>query len=1084
MRKSLMLLAGLILFSVLAFAQSKTISGKITDQLGQPVQFASVRIKGTKTGTSADADGNFSIKVEVGKTLVITGAGMTTKEVLIGNESSLAISVSRQQTNMTEVVVTALGIKRQPKQLGYSTAVVDAKNLNEVSVVNLATGLTAKVSGVDIRLADNSVNPTVKITFRGSRSIAGDNSALIVVDGIIVDQSYIASLNPEDVENITILKGANGAALYGKDASNGVMIITTKKGKKGQFTVNYKNSTMWNHLSYMPKLQNEYSPNGGESAPYLDPLTGLPLPVPYENQNFGPAYNSLDFPYSQIAIGFDSTGGIKYGPYKAYKNGRSDFFQTGVLEQNSLSVGGANNWGNFYASGQHESTQGIVFNDRSSRSTGRFNGGLHFGNFSAQGGISYAHRDVNQAGLVYGGGTQYRPVFWSVINQPPNIDLKTVKNVDNDYYDSPSGYINQYYTNPWYQVFHSRAIQKINTLVSNLQLDYKFTKFLSFTARSGYNKTSTNDPSHIDAYTYSDYAASDPWAAGGTASTAPTMPFQSEIVKINFDDWNSDGYFTGKFKKDRFDFTLIAGANYRRRTTHGYVYSNQATSTIAIPNSTTKVNNADGSAYANYHYNAYSQAAYGDLTVGYDSWVFLHASFRNDWLSILSKETRSFNYEGADVSFVLSDKFPGIVSDNGLSYLKARVSFAKTGNVSIPSTAYIGYLAGQSYGLSMPTYGAYGIYPAVSVGGGFPYGSMNGYSTSYASVQPALKPEQDLSTEVGFDLALFHNRIELDASYYATGITNQTITSNVSGATGTSTLLLNTGKLQDNGIDLDLKLTPLFKIGKFNWNINANFSWLNNKVVYLTKGDTAGSKFVVAGSGSAVYNQDAVSGKQYLSLYVSDWNRDPQGRVIVGSNNGLPTTNSNLVYAGNTNYRYLVGLTSQMQYKGFSLNAVFDYRGGAKFLASQGQAMDFAGISATSATNRSHFIIPNSSYFDGTKYVANTSIPTTGTAAQFWSTTYNAISAPYVVSAAFWKLRELALTYDIPLAAIGMQRAVKKATFALIGQNLFMWRPKSNQWTDPEFSSSLYSNANAVGVANEYVTPPLRSYGFSLNVTF
>jgi TonB-linked SusC/RagA family outer membrane protein len=1084
MRKSLMLLAVLVLSSVLAFAQTKTISGKITDQLGQPVQFASVRIKGTKTGTSADADGNFSIKIDVGKTLIITGAGMTAKEVLIANESPLNIQVSRQQTNMTEVVVTALGIKRQPKQLGYSTAVVDAKNLNEVSVVNLATGLTAKVSGVDIRLADNSVNPTIKVTFRGSRSIAGDNGALIVIDGIIVDQSYLASMNPEDVENVTILKGANGAALYGKDASNGVMIITTKKGKKGQFSINYKNSTMWNKLSYMPKLQNEYSPNGGEPAPYIDPLTGWPLPVPYENQNFGPAYNSRDFPYTQIPIGFTATDTL-YGPYKAYPDGRKDFFQTGVLEQNSLSVGAANNWGNFFASGQHESTQGIVFNDKSSRNVGRFNGGVHFGNFSAQGGISYAHRDVDQAGLVYGGGTQYRPVFWSVINQPPNIDLKTVKNVDGNVYDNPSGYINQYYTNPWYQVFHSRAKQHINTLISNLQLDYKFTPWLAFTARSGYNKTTTNDPSNIDSFSYTKYAASDPWGAGGTARTAPTMPYQQEIVKMNYDDWNSDGYFTGRYKVSDFDFTLIAGANYRRRTSHAYWYSNQAvTPTMVIPNSINKVNNADGSAYTNYSYKTYSQAAYADLTVGYDSWIFLHGSFRNDWLSILSPQTRSFNYEGGDVSFVLSDKFPSIVSPNGLSYLKARVSYAKTGNVSIPSTTTVGYLAGQSYGLQLPTYGAYGIYPGVSVGQGFPYGSMNGYSLSYNSVQPLLKPEQDLSSEFGIEIGFLGSRILLDASYYAIAVTNQTITSNVSGATGTGTLLLNSGKIQDNGIDLDLKLTPLLKIGKFNWNINANFSYLNNKVVYLTKGDTAGSKFVVAGSGSSVYNQDAISGKNYLSLMVSDWNRDPQGRVIVDQHTGLPSTNPNLVYAGNTNYKYMVGLTSSMNFKGFTLNAVFDYRGGAKFLASQGQALDFAGISATSATNRSHFIIPNSSYFDGSKYVANNSVPTTGTAAQYWSTTYNAISAPYVVSAAFWKLRELALGYDIPLAAIGLQKTLKRANFSVIAQNLFMWRPKTNQWTDPEFSSSLYSNANAVGVANEYVTPPVRSFGFSLSVTY
>ncbi|HWK05067.1 MAG TPA: SusC/RagA family TonB-linked outer membrane protein [Puia sp.] len=1084
MRKLLSLLAVLVSFIVPAIAQTRTITGKVTDQQGSPVQFASIRIKGTKTGTTADADGNFVIKAAIGQTLILSGMGMTSKDVPIVNEAPLNIQVTRAQSNLTEVVVTALGIRRQPKQLGYSTAIITSKEINEASVTNLANGLSAKIAGVDIRLEDNSVNPNIKITFRGSRSIAGDNTALIVLDGIIVPQSYLTGLNTEDIDNVTILKGPNAAALYGKDASNGVMILTTKKGKKGHLAINYKNSTMFNKVSYMPNLQNEYSPNGGEPN-YIDPLTGMPLPVPFENQNFGPAYDSRDFPYTQIAIGGpDSTGKITYGPYKAYPNGRKDFFRTGVLEQNDLSVSDANSWGSFFVSGQHVVNNGVVYNDKSTRNTGRFNGTLKFGNFSAAGGVGYSHTDVNQAGLGYSGGTQYRPVYWSVINQPPNIDLKTVKNVDGSYIDGPSGYINQYYTNPWYQVFHSRTIQKTNFLTSNLQLDYKFTPWLAVTVRGGYNKTTRNAPSQIDAYTYSTTAQGDPWGAGGTVVAAPTLPLQLELVKIDFDDNNNDAFVTVRRKVSLFDVTLVAGGNYRQQTSHGYWYSNQATSTLAVPNSITKVTNTDGSAYANYHYKSNSQSVYGDLTVGYDNWAFLHASYRNDWLSILSPQTRRFSYEGADVSLVLSDKFPSLVSDKGLSYLKIRGGYSITGNISIPNTTNLGFLAGgTTLGLSMPTFGAYGIYPGVTVGSGYPYGSLNGYSLSYNSVQPLLKPERDASTEVGFELGLLKDRIRIEASYYAIGVTNQTVNSQVSGATGTSTLLLNTGKIQDNGYEFDLKLTPLLALGKFSWNIGANLSLVNNKVIYLKKGDTSTTKLILASSGST-YNIDAVPGKDYLSLYVQDWNRDPEGRVIVDGKTGLPSTNSSLVYAGNTNYKYRLGLTSGMTYKGFSLNAVFDYRGGAKMFNSMGQALDFAGISATSGQNRQHFIVPNSVIYDGTKYVPNTSVPTTGTAAQWWSTTYNAIGTPYVVSAAFWKLRELSLGYDIPVTALGLQKVVRRINFSLIAQNLFMWRPKTNQWTDPEFSTSANANANAVGVASEYVTPPLRSFGFSLNVNF
>ncbi|HXB08817.1 MAG TPA: hypothetical protein VNW04_16940, partial [Puia sp.] len=437
-------------------------------------------------------------------------------------------------------------------------------------------------------------------------------------------------------------------------------------------------------------------------------------------------------------------------------------------------------------------------------------------------------------------------------------------------------------------------------------------------------------------------------------------------------------------------------------------------------------------------------------------------------------------------SAVLTDKFPNLVSENGLSFLKLRASYSITGNVSLPSSNRIGYLANQSYGVVLPTFGAYGIYPGVSVGTGFPYQQLGGYSLSYNSVQPNLQPETDHSAEVGFQAGFWHNRIDLEVSYYAIGVFNQTVTSSVSGSTGLNSVLLNTGKVQDNGLEADLKLTPFLRFGKFNWNIGVNFSWLNDKVVYLTKGDTSSSsKLVIAGAGSTTYNIDAVPGKQYLSIYVSDWIRDPQGHIVVNGTTGMPTANPNLVYAGNNQYRERLGLSSNMTYGHFGLNVVFDYRGGAKMVSTVGQALDFAGISGTSAENRSHFIIPGSVIETSPgHYTANTNTPTSGTAAQFWSTTYNGIGAPYVVNAAFWKLREASLTYDFPMAMFGTQKVVKGLTVAVIGQNLLMFRPSTNKFTDPEFSSSINTNGNAAGVANEYLTPPVRSFGFSVSAKF
>lgn len=1103
MRKYSLLLLLWLAGTAIASAQIRSVSGKITDATGAPIPFASVKISGSRSGVSADDNGTFVIKAKTGDQLVVSAVGYAAQTTTVPS-GSFFITLTKEQNTLSEVVVTtALGIKRQPKELGYATATVNAAELTQARVTNLANGLSGKVSGVEIRLTDNSVNPNVKITFRGNRSLTGNNTALVVIDGIPVEQSYVASLNPDDVESVSVLKGANSAALYGKDASNGVMIINTRKGVKSKLSVNYRNTTMWNKVSYMPDLQTEYGPNGGEGGgfndpangcqgclTYIDPFTGKPLAVPFENQNFGPAYNDLDFPLSQIAIGGpDPSGNILYGPYKAVKNNRKDFFQTGLNEQNSLSVSTGTTWGSLYASGQNVVNKGIVYNDKYTRTSGRFGGTLNLGRFSATGNFNYSHQVTNQAGLGFSGGTQYRPVYWSVINQAPNINLKDFKDVDNNFYASPSGYINAYYTNPWYQVFHSRTTNTNNALTSSLQLNYKLLSWLSFSARGGYSKTTVDAPAHIDAYTFADIALTDPWSAGNTASSYATLPYQSELVKMNYDDLNTDGFFTLKKSSGNFDFTGIVGGNYRSRNSHGYWYSNQAVSTMSIPNAYTKVSNTDGSAYETLDYKARSQALYADATVGYDRWLFLHGSFRNDWLSILEPAKRSFRYGGIDASAVLSDKLDFLKNSNTISFLKLRAGYAITGNVSFPSTTNLGFLNGSAdygnNGLPLPTFSAYYLYPTTSVGTGFPYGNLNGYSLSNRLVQSGIKPEKDASTEVGFEIGFLHDRIRFEANAFTTTAKNQTLPLLTSNASGASTYVVNAGRIVDRGYEMDLHLTPLLKFGAFKWNVNANYTQLDDKVKEIdpSRGLNSVDLQDVKYGTNTVGSIRAIAGSAYPTLMVTDWLRDDQGRVIVDKVTGTPTASPIQKAVGNTNYKYLLGFNSNMSFKGITLNAVFDYRGGAKQIAALGNALDFAGISATSAANREHFIVPNSVYLDDNgKSVPNTTIATTGAASSFWANTYNGIGAPYVINAAFWKLRELSVGYDLPVKKLGLDKAIKRLNFSLIGQNLFMWRPKNNRYVDPEFSDA--GTGNAVGSSSEYQLPPLRSFGFSLSASF
>ncbi len=1095
-----------MLASLLAFAQTQQIKGRVVDENGQPVNGASVLIKGSKNGTFADANGNFTISVKQKDVLIFSGVGNTSKEIRIApNTSSLNVTLIREGQNLSEVVVTtALGVRRQSKELGYSTATINNKELTQASVTNIASGLAAKASGVDIRLTDNSINPQVKITFRGSRSITGSNAALVVVDGNPVDPSYIAALNPDDIDNISILKGSNAAALYGKEASNGVLIISTKHGSKGSaWVINYKNSTMAEKVSYLPKLQIQYSPYGGEGGgyndpranggcigciSYIDPLTGSPLPVPFENQNFGPAYNSLDFPYSQIAIGGpDSLGNIKYGPYQGYKDGRKSFFKTGLTEQNDLSVSKGGKLGSFFISGQNVYNKGVIYKDKYTRNTITANGNLNLGKFSASGGISYSSQNVDQAGQSYTGQNQYRPVYWNVINQAPNVNLADYNNAQTDYFSSFQGYINGYYPNPWIQVYNSRIKQTNHNVITNLKLDYKILDWLNLTVRGGYNKRSRNIPSHIDStifptYHYGIFASSptrDPWASGGTASSNASLPYQNELVKTTLEDLNTDAFLTIRKSVKDFTFTIIPGLNYRVQNSTGYWFSNQVTTPLSIPSGFTKVSNPDGSAYQNLSYKYRSQSLYSDFSIGYENWAFLHGSFRNDWISTLDPETRSFNYYGVDASLVLSDKIDALKASKVISFLKLRGGYSITGNVNLGGTTGFGFLGGGS----IPNFGAYSIYPAASVGTGFPYTGINGYSLSNTNVQKGLRPEKDASAEIGFEIGFLKDRIRLEGAVYNTIATDQTLPVQTSTASGITNFTLNTGKMRSRGYEIDLKFSPLINLGKFKWNVMVNFSQIDNKVLALLPGRDTLSLYNGFFGTSNAYSINAIVGQPYPYLLVKDFTRDPNGHIIVDRTTGMPTSNPHFVGGGNTEYKYRLGLTSNMSYKRFSFVTVWDYRSGAKILNELGNALDFAGISASSAENRQHFVIPNS-VIEVTpgKYETNTNIPITGSSAAWWSQIYNGVATPYLVSAAFWKLREVSIGYDIPVNKFGNFKGIKKATFSLIGQNLLMIRPKTNQWTDPEFS--LNGTSNAVGATDDAQTPPTRRYGFSLNVTF
>jgi TonB-linked SusC/RagA family outer membrane protein len=1122
MRQFAALFVMLFLSVAVAFAQDQ-VKGKVAGlKDGVPLAGISVKVRGTNMGTSTGSDGSFVLTVSSSDVMLeFSGAGFLPKTVEVKAGETISVSLELETKILSDVVVTtALGIKRQSRELGYSTATVKSEQLNQAAVINPATGLAAKVSGVDIRLADNGVNPQVKVTFRGSRSITGNNTALIVVDGVPVDQTYLANLNPSDIQDVTILKGPSAAALYGIDASNGVMVITTKKVTatnkgKGKFSLNYSNTISFESISYFPKLQDEYSAYGGESPGpqpnppgganattyFVNPFSGLPNTVPFENEDYGAPYNSLDFSLDSVPIGITSTGQYIYTPYRDVPNGKEDFFQTGVADQNKLSGSFGEKWGGIYFSGEHTDKEGIVPKDTYARNGGRVNGDLNVGKFSASGGISYNNTSTDIAGNSY---DQYRPVYWNVLNQAPSTDLKTISNTNLLQYNQ--GFINAYFPNPWVQVNDSRSKNSTNQLISNLQLNYKITDWLAITARGGYSRTGTDAPSYIDSIVFPSFLSqispgNYEWFTG---SYYPgNQGYQYEHITDHYSDANGDLFLTVTKKMDKFKFNLIVGANARQRSSFGEWYSNQVNEGNVIgqnfvPAVYTKVTNPDGSAYALYNYNRNDQAVYADLTVGYSNWLFLHGSFRNDWVSVLDPQNRSFNYPAIDLSGVLSDKIAVLKKSNTISFLKVRVGYAGTGNVSLDDytdLGVMGNIAGGSqvggFSTAIPTYGAYRIYPTVSVGTGYPFPTGgNSYSQSYSSVKNGLAPEKTKSVETGFEIGLFKNRIDFSGTYYDQISTNQILNVPASGASGIANFLTNSGEIDNSGVELDLNLNPLLRINDFRFSVDANFTYQNSEVVNINGGTTTDVLLNQINYGTTILGGIYASpGKGYPEIKATDFYRDPQGHIIVDAKTGLPSINPNPVDAGSANYKYFVGLSPKFTYKGFSLTAVFDYRAGAKILNEEANVLDFAGVSTSDAVNRQAFVIPGSVINTGTatnpNYLPNTNTAITsgfgGAGDYWWTQIYGNIGMPYVTSADFIKLREVALTYNFPAKIFASQKFFKALSITAIGRNLFMWRPKTNIWSDPEFSTE--ATGNAVGYTTEFQTPPTRVISFGIDAT-
>ncbi|MDR3712926.1 MAG: SusC/RagA family TonB-linked outer membrane protein [Puia sp.] len=1098
MRKFLTMLGVLLLFSYWALAQTHQLTGRVLDDQGQPVPFATVIIKSTKQGVNADADGNYSIKVKAGDVLVISGTGISSKEFPVGSGVSMNLVVPRKNNNLTEVVVTALGQTQSKARVGYSTQTFNTAAINKNGATGALDGLEGKVAGADISNIGGPGSST-KVVLRGFGVVAGgNNQPLYVVDGVpLSDQNYIGgaavsggalsgngattggitgtdgadygngmnNVNPNDIESITILKGTAASSLYGGLAKNGAIMITTKKGRPGKLKIEYNGSANFSKVGKLPDYETEFGQGWGGVF------------VADENGSWGPRLDGKMRLWGSVV---DNSQLIK--PFSAIKNPLRQFYVTGQEFNNTLALSGGSETNRFYFSYGNVTSDGVVPMNANTQQRNSFSLRTNstFGKFTFNTSINY----INQAlkvpntgqGTSNGGG-----VFESILQIPVDLPIKAFRDINNKFFNT-NNYFTPYAENPYFGLIENGNQQKLDRVFGNLDFGYKFTNDFSAEFRLGGDFT--------DARTFewknSAYAQPGSWD-GPNASNPEGQSRASDYGSVSkgADNYSLvNGDFILKYGKDlgnNFTLDALAGANYysSTQTTVATTITN-----LVVPGFYNLSNTSKPATTYNYDFDRKRIGVYGQVTLGYLDQLFLTGNVRNDWSSTLPIGANSIFYPGANLSWVASQ----LIKSDFLSYLQFRAAYGRTGSDPGPYQVLAKLGTGN---ISLP-------FGNLTV----PFNGVSGYGVNDVIGNPNLKPIFTDEQEVGANARFFRDRLGLDVSLYNKKTKGQIFAVPIAPSTGYTNLVQNLGTVQNKGIELTLNVTPV-QTNDFKWSFNYVFSRDWNKVLSLTG---ASQDPLLVGFASAIdAEMRAVVGKTVASIYSGTPQLSPSGQVVVSAGTGLPVANTSVLdpklgitkgYYGTALYTYQMGFSNTFTYKDFTLNFSLDFRYGGVMFSSTANLILFTGNSVTTTFNdRKPFIYPNS-------VVANTDVSgqTTYTPSHTYvgasgasqsdlyyntyseSNSYSgAADAQRIIDRSFLKLRDINLSYNLPKSWATKVRA-GSASLGVYGRNFLLWTPKGNVYVDPE---ATQGGNDLLGEYGEFTGTPLtKTYGVKLNVVF
>lgn len=1038
MKKCLLIFAVFLLLLPVRglMAQDRTVSGTVTSsEDGSALPGVNVILKGSANGTSTDANGKFTLSIPTsGGSLVFSFIGLQSQEIIIGDRAIIDVSLSLDITQLNEVVVYG-GVQKDTRSLGYSTATIKSAELTRTHDRSALNSLQGKVAGARISSASGQVGSATGVILRGVSSFNGNNQALIVVDGIPIDNTNVDNtpvgslnnrsmgnrgndINPADIESVTVLKGPAAAALYGTRASGGAIIYTTKKGSSGKKSeVTYSSSYMAETILRVPKFQTTFGlGQTGSNLNYLN-----------DQETWGDPFDGSLRPYSLVV---DNQQLFKR--YSATPGTVRDGMDVGHQFSNDISIGGGNEAANYFFSFSNLDQKGVVPGTELERKSFRLNGGTKLANkISLSGAANYITTKSNIAET--GQGVSFWAQDLRISNDIPRDEMRNYK----DPFWNAETFFTPFNDNPYKILGEWKNSQEVNRLLGNVAINYDPFDFLKITYRVGGDFFS-------DERTFITPIEIVP----PPNSINRTGSYQEVIFNVR--DITSD--LMVSFHKDlSADISLNAmvGHNVRKRDTHQL---SGLLTQLAIPEFYNLANQISAPQTAGTYQDRSLVGVYGSMGASYRDFLFIEVTGRNDWSSTLPNDSRSFFYPSVNTGFIFSE----LLKVDFLSYGKLRASYAEVGNDAAPFL----------------TTNVHGADPS------FPFGGVPGVTSSNNIGNQFLKPERTKGIEVGLEANFLRNRIGFDIAYYDQLSEDQIVPVQISSTTGSTTSVQNLGKIRNKGIEIALNGSPV-QVKGFKWDISVIFAKNKSAVEELFPGT---NKFTIFGfsGGEGTHNIVAKVGQPWGLWEYTAILRDPDGNIVVNPANGRPQQDPSALKTDgrSTQPDWTGGITNTFSYKGIELSFLFETSQGGTYFNGTKQWVEIAGKTRDSGYNfRQPWIVPGSvlANGDGT-FRPNTTVFVTDPN-QYWN---NRIAEMNLFDASWIKLREVSLSYQLPQEWLS-KLPFGSVSISAIGRNLLLITPKENVYSDPELSSFGVDNAQGFDFRQ---IPSVRSFGGSLRVTF